>query len=127
MGLWTDTLAYQLSSATCLSGLMQKKNDVTNDQGFKLREEGLLSVVALLEDCEEDEEFIINIEQHFDLVKNSNIAAWLKDHPNWVDPDAASSPRASKSLHTAACAYFVASVQDSSVATSSTSSGERVA
>eukprot|EP00957_Ditylum_brightwellii_P006946 525743-Ditylum_brightwellii.AAC.1 len=28
MGLWADTLAYQLSSATGLSGLMQKKDDV---------------------------------------------------------------------------------------------------
>eukprot|EP00957_Ditylum_brightwellii_P192215 14631394-Ditylum_brightwellii.AAC.1 len=66
-----------------------------DDQGFKPREEGLLPVVALLEGCEEDEEFIANIEQHLDFVKNANIAAWLKDHPNWVDPDTVSSPRAS--------------------------------
>eukprot|EP00957_Ditylum_brightwellii_P029838 2257108-Ditylum_brightwellii.AAC.1 len=36
------------------------------------------------------------------------------DHPNWVDPDAAVSPRASKPLHAAACAQSVASIQDAS-------------
>eukprot|EP00957_Ditylum_brightwellii_P135906 10366191-Ditylum_brightwellii.AAC.1 len=42
MGLWVDTLAYQLSSATGLSGLMQKKDDVPDSQEFEAREDGLL-------------------------------------------------------------------------------------
>eukprot|EP00957_Ditylum_brightwellii_P022282 1681443-Ditylum_brightwellii.AAC.1 len=50
VGLWSDTLAYQFSSVTGLSGLMQKKSNVPNNQGFKLYKEGALSVVALLED-----------------------------------------------------------------------------
>eukprot|EP00957_Ditylum_brightwellii_P012020 907048-Ditylum_brightwellii.AAC.1 len=125
--LWANTLAYQLSLATSISGLTQKKDDVPNNQGFEPRVEGLLPVVTLLKDCKEDEEFITNIEQCLDLVKNLYIAAWLKDHPNWVDLDAMSSTRASKSLHAAACAHSVVSVQDASVATSSTSPEERVA
>eukprot|EP00957_Ditylum_brightwellii_P126518 9643158-Ditylum_brightwellii.AAC.1 len=36
MGLWTDTLTYQFSSATGMSGLMQKKNDVPDNRGFGL-------------------------------------------------------------------------------------------
>eukprot|EP00957_Ditylum_brightwellii_P037825 2861047-Ditylum_brightwellii.AAC.1 len=63
MGLWADTLAYQLSSATGLSGLMHKKDDVLTDQGLEPKEEGSLPVVALLADCEEDEKFIANIRQ----------------------------------------------------------------
>eukprot|EP00957_Ditylum_brightwellii_P056322 4269822-Ditylum_brightwellii.AAC.1 len=51
----------------------------------------------------------------------------LKDHPEWVDPDAAVSPRASKSLHAVACMQFGASIQDALVTTSSTSSDGRVA
>eukprot|EP00957_Ditylum_brightwellii_P029344 2218368-Ditylum_brightwellii.AAC.1 len=61
------------------------------------------------------------------MVKNSNITAWLKDHPNWVDPKAASLPTFGKDQHAAACAHSVASVQESSVATSSTSPDDRVA
>eukprot|EP00957_Ditylum_brightwellii_P140553 10708420-Ditylum_brightwellii.AAC.1 len=127
MGFWADMLAYQLSLATGLSGLMQKKDDVPDNQGFEPRVECLLPVITLLEDCEEDEEFITNIKQCLDLAKNSNIASWLKDHPNWVDPDATSSPRASKSLHAAACAHSVTSVQYISVAMLSTSPNRRVA
>ena len=127
MGLWADTLAYQLSSVTSLSGSTQKKDDVPDNQGFKKREAGLLPVVDLLKDCKEDKDFIANIEQHLDLVKNLNIAAWLKDNPNLVDPDTPSSPRARKSPHAAACAHSVASVQHSSVATSSASPDGRVA
>eukprot|EP00957_Ditylum_brightwellii_P059167 4490222-Ditylum_brightwellii.AAC.1 len=102
MGLWSDMLVYQFSSATGLSGLVQKKSNVPDNQGFELHEEGALPVVSLLEDCDEDKPFIINIEQCLDMVKNLNVAAWLKDHPNWVDPDAALPPRASKSPHAAA-------------------------
>eukprot|EP00957_Ditylum_brightwellii_P115463 8807140-Ditylum_brightwellii.AAC.1 len=76
---------------------MQKKDDVPDSQGFEAREDGLLPVVALLKDYNDDEAFISNIVRCFDYIKNSNIATWLKDHPNWVDPDAAVSPRASKS------------------------------
>eukprot|EP00957_Ditylum_brightwellii_P184557 14056091-Ditylum_brightwellii.AAC.1 len=103
-------LAYQLSSATGLSGLMKKKDDVPNNQGFKLREDGLLPVVALLEDCDEDEAFISNIEQQLDFIKNLNIATWLQDHPDWVDHNATVSPRASKSLHVTRCTKSVASI-----------------
>eukprot|EP00957_Ditylum_brightwellii_P161854 12323342-Ditylum_brightwellii.AAC.1 len=103
MGLWSDMLTYQFSSATDLSGLTQKKSNVPNNQGFKSHEEGALQVVILLEDCDEDKPFIINIEQHLDMIKNLNIAAWLRDYPNSVDLDAVLPPRASKShmlLHT---------------------------
>eukprot|EP00957_Ditylum_brightwellii_P147950 11265659-Ditylum_brightwellii.AAC.1 len=58
MGLWFDTLAYQFSSATGLSGLMQKKHDVPDSQCFKSHDKGALQVAALLEDCNEDEPFI---------------------------------------------------------------------
>eukprot|EP00957_Ditylum_brightwellii_P063953 4851755-Ditylum_brightwellii.AAC.1 len=61
------------------------------------------------------------------MVKNSNIAVWLKDNPNWLDPDTASTPKASKSPHAAACAHSSASIQDSAVATSNTSPDGRVA
>eukprot|EP00957_Ditylum_brightwellii_P157464 11984340-Ditylum_brightwellii.AAC.1 len=50
-----------------------------------------------------------------------------KNHPDWVDPDAAVSPRASKSPYAAACVQSVASIQDTTVATSSTSPDGRVA
>eukprot|EP00957_Ditylum_brightwellii_P120412 9187086-Ditylum_brightwellii.AAC.1 len=80
---------------------MQKKDDVPNSQGFKVYEDGLLPIVALLEDCNDNEAFISNIAGQLDYIKNSNIAIWLKDHPEWVDPDVAVSPRASKSLHAA--------------------------
>eukprot|EP00957_Ditylum_brightwellii_P090378 6882453-Ditylum_brightwellii.AAC.1 len=102
MGLWADTLAYQLSSATGLSGLIQKKDDVPNSQEFEAHEDGLLPVVALLEDCDDDEAFISNIARCLDYIKNYNIATWLKDHHDWVDHDVAVSPRASKSPHAAA-------------------------
>eukprot|EP00957_Ditylum_brightwellii_P107513 8203059-Ditylum_brightwellii.AAC.1 len=46
---------------------------------------------------------ISNITRRLDYIKNSNIATWPKDHPDWVDPDVAVSPRASKSPHAAAC------------------------
>eukprot|EP00957_Ditylum_brightwellii_P201083 15323999-Ditylum_brightwellii.AAC.1 len=127
MVLWADTLAYQLSSATGLSGLMHKKDDVPDGQGFEPREDGLLPVVALLEDCNEDEAFISNIERQLDYIKNSNVATWLQDHPEWVDPDAAVLPRASKSLHAAACVQSGASIQDTLVTTASTSPDGRVA
>eukprot|EP00957_Ditylum_brightwellii_P050398 3821922-Ditylum_brightwellii.AAC.1 len=52
MTLWVDMLTYQLSSAAGLSGLMQKKDDAPDSQGFEARKDGLLSVVALLEDCD---------------------------------------------------------------------------
>eukprot|EP00957_Ditylum_brightwellii_P160775 12240024-Ditylum_brightwellii.AAC.1 len=107
--------------------MMHRKSNVPNNRGFKLYKEGALSVVTLLEDCDEDEPFIINIAQCVDMVKNSNIAAWLKDHPNWIDPDTASLPMAGKSPHTAACVRSVASTHDSSVATLSTSPDGRVA
>eukprot|EP00957_Ditylum_brightwellii_P102391 7805160-Ditylum_brightwellii.AAC.1 len=42
MGLWANMLAYQLSSTTYLSGLMQKKDDVPDGQGFEAREDGVL-------------------------------------------------------------------------------------
>eukprot|EP00957_Ditylum_brightwellii_P064635 4905454-Ditylum_brightwellii.AAC.1 len=74
MGLWADTLAYQLSSATGLLGLTQKKDDAPNGQGFEAREVGSLPVVALLEDCDDDDAFISNIVRRLDYVKNSNIA-----------------------------------------------------
>eukprot|EP00957_Ditylum_brightwellii_P185859 14150272-Ditylum_brightwellii.AAC.1 len=119
--LWADKLAYQLSSATGLSGLMQKKDDVPNGQGFEVCEDGSLPVVALLEDCNEDKAFISNIARQPDYIKNSNVATWLKDHPEWMDPDAAISPRASKFLHAATCMKSGASIQDASVATLSTS------
>eukprot|EP00957_Ditylum_brightwellii_P195583 14902862-Ditylum_brightwellii.AAC.1 len=61
------------------------------------------------------------------MVKSSNIAAWLKDHPHWVDPDTASPPRANKSPHAAACTHSSVLVQDSTVATLSTSLEGRVA
>eukprot|EP00957_Ditylum_brightwellii_P140829 10727746-Ditylum_brightwellii.AAC.1 len=57
---------------------MQKNHDVPNGQGFQSHKEGVLPVVALLEDCNEDKPFIVNIEQCLDMVKNSNIATWLK-------------------------------------------------
>eukprot|EP00957_Ditylum_brightwellii_P195040 14860717-Ditylum_brightwellii.AAC.1 len=110
MGLWADTLAYQLSSATGLSGLALKKDDVPDSQGFEVREDGSLPVVALLEDCEDDDVFISNITRRLDYIKNSNIAIWLKDHPDWVDLDAAVSPRASKSPHAATCVQSGASI-----------------
>eukprot|EP00957_Ditylum_brightwellii_P046589 3534467-Ditylum_brightwellii.AAC.1 len=72
MGLWANTLAYQLSSATGLSGLMQKKDDVPDSQGFEVLKDGLLPVVALLEDCNDDEAFISNIARQLDYIKNSN-------------------------------------------------------
>eukprot|EP00957_Ditylum_brightwellii_P204815 15340954-Ditylum_brightwellii.AAC.2 len=75
MGLWSDMLAYQFSSATGLSGLVQKKHDVPDSQDFKSHKEGALQVVTLLEDCNEGEPFIVNIEQHLDMIKNLNIAA----------------------------------------------------
>eukprot|EP00957_Ditylum_brightwellii_P144047 10975861-Ditylum_brightwellii.AAC.1 len=108
MGLWANKLAYQLSSATGISGLTQKKDDVPDD-------------------CDDNEAFISNIARQLDCIKNSNVATWLKDHLEWVDPDAAVSPRASKSLHAAACVQSGASMQDASVATSSTSPYGRVA
>eukprot|EP00957_Ditylum_brightwellii_P119343 9104462-Ditylum_brightwellii.AAC.1 len=70
MGFWADTLAYQLSSATGLSGLMQKKGDVPDSQGFEAHEDGSLPVVALLEDCNDDEVFISNIARHLDYIEN---------------------------------------------------------
>eukprot|EP00957_Ditylum_brightwellii_P110018 8392153-Ditylum_brightwellii.AAC.1 len=79
-----------------------------------------------MEDCNKDNLFIVNIEQRLDMFKNSNITTWQKDHPNWVDPDAVSPPRASKSPHAAACTHSSASVQDSTVATLSTSLDGRV-
>eukprot|EP00957_Ditylum_brightwellii_P092121 7014090-Ditylum_brightwellii.AAC.1 len=83
MGLWADTLAYQLSSATGLLGLTQKKDDAHNGQGFEARGVGLLPVVALLEDFDDDEAFFSNIARRLDYVKNSNITTRLKDHPDW--------------------------------------------
>eukprot|EP00957_Ditylum_brightwellii_P174778 13307807-Ditylum_brightwellii.AAC.1 len=74
MGLWADTLAYQLSSATGLSGLTQKKDDAPDGRGFEAREVGLLPVVALLEDCDDDDALISNIARRLDYVKNSNIS-----------------------------------------------------
>eukprot|EP00957_Ditylum_brightwellii_P063954 4851755-Ditylum_brightwellii.AAC.2 len=62
MGLWSDMLAYQFFLATGLSGLTQKKNDVLDNQDFKLLKEGALPVVALLENCGKVEPFIVNIE-----------------------------------------------------------------
>eukprot|EP00957_Ditylum_brightwellii_P182150 13877867-Ditylum_brightwellii.AAC.1 len=44
-----------------------------------------------------------------------------------MDPNAAVSPKASKSPHAAACVQSGASIQDASVATSSTSPDGRVA
>eukprot|EP00957_Ditylum_brightwellii_P015693 1183504-Ditylum_brightwellii.AAC.2 len=120
-------MAYQFSLATGLSGLMQKKKNVPNNQGFELREEGALPVVALLEGCNKDEPLIVNIKQCLDMVKNLNITAWLKDHPNCVDPNAVSLSRASKSPYDAACTHSSASVQDSIVATLGTSLDGRVA
>eukprot|EP00957_Ditylum_brightwellii_P096339 7337684-Ditylum_brightwellii.AAC.1 len=81
---------------------MQKKDDAPDIQGFEAHKDGLLPVVAFLEDCNDDEAFISNITRQLDYTKNSNNATWLKDHPDWVDPDATVSPRASKSLHAAA-------------------------
>eukprot|EP00957_Ditylum_brightwellii_P202760 15331675-Ditylum_brightwellii.AAC.1 len=101
MGLLSGTLSYQFSSA--------------------IGQSGALPVVTLLEDCDDDEPFILNIEQCIDMVKNTNIAAWLEDHPNWVDPVAASPPTVGKTQHAAACTHSIASAQDSYVATSSTS------
>eukprot|EP00957_Ditylum_brightwellii_P121561 9270784-Ditylum_brightwellii.AAC.1 len=106
---------------------MQKKDDAPNSQGFEACEDGLLSVVALLEDCDDNEAFISNISRQLDYIKNSNIAIWLKDHPEWVDLNVAVSPRASKSPHTAVCVQSGASIQDASVATLSTSPDGRVA
>eukprot|EP00957_Ditylum_brightwellii_P024971 1888282-Ditylum_brightwellii.AAC.1 len=114
MGLWADTLAYQLFSATGLSGLTQKKDGAPDSQGFEAH-------------CNDNEAFISNIAKELDYIKNSNIATWLKDHPDWVDPNAAVSPRASKSPHAAARVQSGASIQDTSVATSSTSPDGRVA
>eukprot|EP00957_Ditylum_brightwellii_P180722 13768109-Ditylum_brightwellii.AAC.1 len=68
-------MAYQLSLATGLLGLTQKKDDVPNNKGFKPRDVGLLLVVAILENCVEDKDFIANIEHHLDLVENLHIAA----------------------------------------------------
>eukprot|EP00957_Ditylum_brightwellii_P207597 15353676-Ditylum_brightwellii.AAC.1 len=99
----------------------QKKDDVPDGQGFEPREDGLLPVVTLLEDFNEDEAFIPNIEWQLDFIKNSNVVTWLQDHPDWVYPDAAVSPRASKSLHVTKCVQSGASIQDALVATSSTS------
>eukprot|EP00957_Ditylum_brightwellii_P006792 515069-Ditylum_brightwellii.AAC.1 len=81
MGLWADTLAYQLSSTTGLSGLTQKKDDAPDSQGFEVCEDGLLPAVALLEDCNDNEAFISIIARQLDSIKNSNVATWLKDHP----------------------------------------------
>eukprot|EP00957_Ditylum_brightwellii_P204186 15338042-Ditylum_brightwellii.AAC.2 len=65
--------AYPLQSlchiCTGLSGLIQKKNDIPDNRGFDLHKSGLLQVVALLEDCDEDEPFILSIEQCLDIVK----------------------------------------------------------
>eukprot|EP00957_Ditylum_brightwellii_P135282 10315347-Ditylum_brightwellii.AAC.1 len=97
MGLWAVTLAYQLSSATGLSGLTQKKDDVPYGQG------------------------------QLDYIKNLNVTTWLKDHPEWVDPDVAVSPRVSKSLYAATCVQSGVSIQDASVATLNTSPDGRVA
>eukprot|EP00957_Ditylum_brightwellii_P196359 14960771-Ditylum_brightwellii.AAC.1 len=127
MGLWANTLAYQLLLATGLSGLMQKEDNVPNNQEFEAYEDGLLPVVALLEDCNDNEAFISNIAWQLDYIKNSNVATWLKDCPELVDLDAAVSPRVSKSLHAAACMQSGASIQDASVATLSTSPDDRVA
>eukprot|EP00957_Ditylum_brightwellii_P181730 13844260-Ditylum_brightwellii.AAC.1 len=121
MGLWANTLAYQLSSPTGLSGLTKKKDNVPDGRGFEVRKDGLLPVVVLLEDCDDDEAVISNIARQLDYMKNSNVAIWLKDHPEWVDPDAAVSPRESKSSHATACMQSGASIQDASVATLSTS------
>eukprot|EP00957_Ditylum_brightwellii_P051014 3868526-Ditylum_brightwellii.AAC.1 len=79
------------------------------------------------EDCNDNEAFISNITRQLDYIKNSNVSTWLKDHPEWVVPDAAVSPRASKSLHAAACMKSGASIQEASVATLSTSPDGRVA
>eukprot|EP00957_Ditylum_brightwellii_P129756 9897988-Ditylum_brightwellii.AAC.1 len=73
MGLWADMLAYQLSPATGLSGLMQKRDDAPDSQGFEAHEDSLLPVVALLENCHDDEAFISNITRRLDYIKNSNI------------------------------------------------------
>eukprot|EP00957_Ditylum_brightwellii_P030591 2318135-Ditylum_brightwellii.AAC.1 len=128
MGLWANALAYQPSSATGLSGLTQKKNYVPNSQGFKLHEDGLLPVVALLEDCNDDDDALIsNIQRQLDYIKKSNVATSLKDHPEWADSDAAVSPRASKSPHADACVQSGASIQDTTVAISSTSPDGSVA
>eukprot|EP00957_Ditylum_brightwellii_P183412 13971196-Ditylum_brightwellii.AAC.1 len=94
-------MAYQLSSAIGLSGLTQKKDDAPDSRGFEARGVGSLPVVTLLEDCNDDDALISNIARRLDYVKNSNITTWLKDHPEWVDPNAAVSPRASKSPHAA--------------------------
>eukprot|EP00957_Ditylum_brightwellii_P046691 3543356-Ditylum_brightwellii.AAC.1 len=83
MELWADTLAYQLSPASGFSGLTQKKDDVPDSRGFEVREDGLLPVVTLLEDCDDDDAFISDITRRLNYVKNSNIATWLKDHPDW--------------------------------------------
>eukprot|EP00957_Ditylum_brightwellii_P116616 8895580-Ditylum_brightwellii.AAC.1 len=127
MGLWSDTLAYQFSSATGLSDLMQKRNDIPNNRGFKSHKSGALQVVTLLEECNKGEPFIINIEQHLNMVKKSNISAWLKDHPNWVDPEVTPPPMVDKVQHDAACARSITSAQYSLVATLSTSPDGRVA
>eukprot|EP00957_Ditylum_brightwellii_P104022 7925346-Ditylum_brightwellii.AAC.1 len=105
---------------------LMKKSDVPNNQGFESCKEGTLSVVTLLENSGKGKPFIINIEQCFDMVKNLNIVTWLKDYPNWVDPDVALVPRASKSPHAVACLHSSASAHDYSVATLSTSPDGRV-
>eukprot|EP00957_Ditylum_brightwellii_P062872 4769972-Ditylum_brightwellii.AAC.1 len=89
MGFWANTLTYQLLSATGLSGLMQKKDDAPDSRGFEACEDGLLPVVALLEDCDDNEALTSNIARRLGYIKNSNVATWLKDHPEWVDPNAA--------------------------------------
>eukprot|EP00957_Ditylum_brightwellii_P117091 8931212-Ditylum_brightwellii.AAC.1 len=71
---------------------MQKKDDVPDGQGFEAHEDGLLLVVALLEDCDDDEAFISNITRQIDYIKNSNVAIWLKEHPAGYLPHLSAPP-----------------------------------
>eukprot|EP00957_Ditylum_brightwellii_P124100 9459524-Ditylum_brightwellii.AAC.1 len=86
MGLWGNTMQYQFSSRFGMLALIQRANDVPDNQGFELWASGAVDIVQLHKDDNDNEPFNQGISHRLEMLKKHNIQSWLKNNPSWNAP-----------------------------------------
>eukprot|EP00957_Ditylum_brightwellii_P208848 15359208-Ditylum_brightwellii.AAC.1 len=73
IGLWGNTMHYQLSSQSGMSAITQRANDIPDNWGFESRASSAVDIVQLHKDDNDDEPLTQGIRHHFEMLKNHNI------------------------------------------------------
>eukprot|EP00957_Ditylum_brightwellii_P057778 4381186-Ditylum_brightwellii.AAC.1 len=86
MGLWGNVMQYQFSSRSSIFALTQCTNSVPDNQDFRSQASGVVDVVQLHKNDDDDKPFIQGIRCRLEMLKKHNIQSLLKDNPSWNAP-----------------------------------------